>query len=206
MTDRFSRLSQVPRGPEFHSVRDDLLAVAGTQFGHLGYEKTTVNDLAEAIGFSKAYVYKFFASKQAIGDAIADQRLSDIIAAVACSVDAATSPTQKFRACIATFEARTKDLRDLERKLYEIVCLAETSGWPSWRRYLSATEGIVRPIIVHGRELGEFERKTPLDEVCAGILAAVQPVLDPMMQLHAVEAEGREVGHLTGLILRSLAP
>jgi AcrR family transcriptional regulator len=33
----------------------------------IGYGKTTVADLAKAIGFSKAYIYKFFDSKQAIG-------------------------------------------------------------------------------------------------------------------------------------------
>ena len=35
-----------------------------------GYAKTSVSDLARAIGFSKAYIYRFFESKQAIGEAI----------------------------------------------------------------------------------------------------------------------------------------
>ena len=35
-------------------------------FSRYGYEKTTVTDLAKAIGFSKAYIYKFFDSKQAV--------------------------------------------------------------------------------------------------------------------------------------------
>ncbi len=58
------------RGPSEHSVRDQIVDAATEHFGHYGYEKTTVSDLAKAIGFSKAYIYKFFDSKQAIGEVI----------------------------------------------------------------------------------------------------------------------------------------
>jgi AcrR family transcriptional regulator len=43
-------------------------------FGHYGYEKTTVAELAKSIGFSKSYIYKFFDSKQAIGEVICANR------------------------------------------------------------------------------------------------------------------------------------
>ena len=53
------------RGPSDHNVRDQIIVAANEHFAHFGYDKTTVADLAKAIGFSKAYVYKFFDSKQA---------------------------------------------------------------------------------------------------------------------------------------------
>lgn len=53
-----------------HEVRDQIVAAATEHFRLYGYEKTTVSDLAKAIGFSKAYIYKFFESKQAIGEMI----------------------------------------------------------------------------------------------------------------------------------------
>ena len=52
------------RGPADHTVRDQIVQAAGEHFRYYGYEKTTVSDLAKAIGFSKAYIYKFFNSKQ----------------------------------------------------------------------------------------------------------------------------------------------
>ena len=55
------------RGPADHEVRDQIVTAATEHFSRYGYEKTTVSDLAKAIGFSKAYIYKFFESKQAIG-------------------------------------------------------------------------------------------------------------------------------------------
>ena len=58
-----------------NSVLDaSYLSIRG--FHWYGYDKTTVSDLAKAIGFSKAYIYKFFDSKQAIGEAICARTLS----------------------------------------------------------------------------------------------------------------------------------
>ena len=61
--------SAVPRSGRPRCARPDRDA-ANEHFSRYGYEKTTVSDLAKAIGFSKAYIYKFFESKQAIGEMI----------------------------------------------------------------------------------------------------------------------------------------
>ena len=84
--------SSIPqaRGPADHNVRDQIVVAAEAHFSHYGYEKTTVSDLAKAIGFSKAYIYKFFDSKQAIGEAICARTLSTIVAAVEEAVAGAT--------------------------------------------------------------------------------------------------------------------
>ncbi len=60
-------------------------------------EKTTVTDLAKAIGFSKAYIYKFFDSKQAIGEAICASRLEKIMVAVSAAIADAPSASEKLR-------------------------------------------------------------------------------------------------------------
>src|SRR5213079_3458387 len=85
------------RGPADHDVRDQILAAAGEHFSRYGYAKTTVSDLAKSIGFSKAYIYKFFDSKQAIGEAICAKTLSGIVATVEEAVTGATTPSDKFR-------------------------------------------------------------------------------------------------------------
>src|SRR2546425_11433340 len=84
------------RGPADHNVRDQILEAAGEHFSRYGYDKTTVSDLAKAIGFSKAYIYKFFDSKQAIGEAICSKTLSAMVAAVEEAVGGAGHPTAKI--------------------------------------------------------------------------------------------------------------
>src|SRR3989442_12465012 len=90
------------RGPADHNVRDQILEAAGEHFSRYGYDKTTVSDLAKAIGFSKAYIYKFFDSKQAIGEAICSKTLSAMVAAVEEAVGGAGEPTGKIRAMFKT--------------------------------------------------------------------------------------------------------
>jgi AcrR family transcriptional regulator len=64
------------RGPAEHERREQILRAADEHFRHYGYAKTTVADLAKAIGVSAAYVYRFFESKQAIGEAVCAMTLA----------------------------------------------------------------------------------------------------------------------------------
>ncbi|WAT05525.1 TetR/AcrR family transcriptional regulator [Rouxiella badensis] len=66
------------RGPALHERREQIIRAALDHFRHYGYSKTSVADLAKAIGVSSAYVYKFFESKQAIGEAVCMHSLGQI--------------------------------------------------------------------------------------------------------------------------------
>src|SRR5258707_9591354 len=109
------------RGPTDHNVRDQILEAAGEHFSRYGYDKTTVSDLAKAIGFSKAYIYKFFDSKQAIGEAICAKTLSAMVAAVEEAVAGAGNPTEKFRRIVKTVKATGVNLFFPDRKLPDIA-------------------------------------------------------------------------------------
>jgi len=41
------------RGPADHDIRDQIVAAANEHFSQYGYGKTTVSDLAKAIGFPR---------------------------------------------------------------------------------------------------------------------------------------------------------
>jgi AcrR family transcriptional regulator len=56
-----------------------------------------VAELAKSIGFSKSYIYKFFDSKQAIGEVICANRLEMIMAAVLSAIEDAPSASEKLR-------------------------------------------------------------------------------------------------------------
>jgi AcrR family transcriptional regulator len=46
------------------TASEQIVEAAFEHFGHYGYEKTTVAELAKSIGFSKSYIYKFFDSNR----------------------------------------------------------------------------------------------------------------------------------------------
>ena len=57
-------------------VREQLLEAAENIVWRVGFAKMTIDDIAAAVQISKGAVYRFFASKEAIGDAIV-QRYTD---------------------------------------------------------------------------------------------------------------------------------
>ncbi|SEG88001.1 TetR/AcrR family transcriptional regulator [Marinobacterium lutimaris] len=200
--------SSVPqsRGPAEHSVREQIVEAAEAHFSHYGYEKTTVSDLAKAIGFSKAYIYKFFDSKQAIGEAICAKTLSTMIAAVERAVADATTPSEKFRRMFKTLVETGAGLFFNERKLYDIAAYSAGEGWPSARSYCERIREILTEVVREGRESGEFERKTPLDETVHAVDLVMQPYVNPLQLQYNLDLVEEAPVQLSNLVLRSLAP
>jgi AcrR family transcriptional regulator len=194
------------RGPTDHNVRDQILEAAGEHFSRYGYDKTTVSDLANAIGFSKAYVYKFFDSKEAIGEAICAKTLSAIVAAVEEAMAGASTPTEKFRRMFKTLTATGASLFFNDRKLHDIAAHSAGEGWPSARAYAERIRQILMEVVREGREAGEFERKTPLDETVHAIYLVVHPYANPLLLQHNLDLIEEAPAQLSNLVLRSLAP
>jgi AcrR family transcriptional regulator len=194
------------RGPADHTVREQIVEAAEEHFSHYGYEKTTVSDLAKAIGFSKAYIYKFFDSKQAIGEAICSKTLSAIVAAVDEAVAGPTSPTEKIRRMFKTLTETSVSLFFNDRKLYDIAASAAGDGWPSARAYAQRIRETLMQIVREGRDTGEFERKTPLDETVHAIYLVLQPYANPLLLQHNLDLAEDAPAQLSNLVLRSLAP
>ncbi|AZE89379.1 TetR/AcrR family transcriptional regulator [Pseudomonas orientalis] len=195
------------RGPADHDIRDQIVAAANAHFSQYGYSKTTVSDLAKAIGFSKAYIYKFFDSKQAIGEAICANCLAEIVAAVEQAIDAeGISSTERFRRLVKTLISTGVSLFFNDRKLYDIAAFAASESWPSSQVYDARIKRFVLQIVREGRESGEFERKTPLDETVDSIHFALRPFVNPLLLQYNLDFVETAPTLTSNLILRSLMP
>lgn len=194
------------RGPVEHGIRDQIVDAASAHFSRYGYGKTTVADLAKAIGFSKAYIYKFFDSKQAIGQAICVQCLDKVIAAGAAGVADGKTASDKLRRFFNGITGKSAELFFEDKLLYDIAAHSAEERWPSVVAYLARAEAILREIILLGRETGEFERKTPIDEICEAILLVMQSFMNPLMLKHNLDDLPEAPTKAANLVLRSLAP
>lgn len=194
------------RGPADHDVRDQIVAAADEHFSRYGYEKTTVSDLAKVIGFSKAYIYKFFESKQAIGEMICANCLQEIETEVKAAMAETDLPSEKLRRMFKGFTEATLRLLFRDRKLYEIAASAATERWASVVAYEERVQALLKEILQEGRQSGDFERKTPLDETAAAIYLVMRPYFNPLLLQHSFDYTDEAPGQLSGLVLRSLSP
>nr|WP_294811126.1 TetR/AcrR family transcriptional regulator [uncultured Sphingomonas sp.] len=194
------------RGPAEHSVRDQIVKAAHDYFAHYGYAKTTVADLAREIGFSKAYIYRFFESKQAIGEAICADCLDQLFTQVRDAVEQGQDATDKLRRFAKTVTSAGVELFFADRKLYEIAAHASSEKWAAAQAYTERLQHLIEEILKEGRGSGEFERKTPLDETRRSIFYALLPFIDPVFLERSLDLLPDAQVEVTGLILRSLAP
>ncbi|MDR6607167.1 TetR/AcrR family transcriptional regulator [Pseudomonas synxantha] len=194
------------RGPADHDVRTQIVAAATEHFSRYGYEKTTVSDLARAVGFSKAYIYKFFESKQAIGEMICANCLCQIEAEIRAAVDEADHPPEKLRRMFKSVVEASLRLFSQDRKLYEIAASAATERWEATLAYEERIRELLQGILQEGRQAGDFERKTPLDETVMAIYLVMRPYLNPLLLQNGFDYIDEAPGQLSSLVLRSLSP
>lgn len=204
--DKTSTYPAPARGPAEHEVRNQIVVAATEHFSRYGYEKTTVSDLAKVIGFSKAYIYKFFESKQAIGEMICANCLGQIEAEVRAAIDQADRPPEKLRRMFKAIVEASLRLFFQDRKLYEIAASAATERWQATLAYEARIQALLRDILQQGRQSGDFERKTPLDETTIAIYLVMRPYLNPLILQYSFDYTEDAPGQLSSLVLRSLSP
>ena len=194
------------RGPAEHAVRDQIVKAAHEYFGHYGYAKTTVSDLARAVGFSKAYIYRFFDSKQAIGEAIVAECVDEIFVKTREAVATGRDANDKLRKFAKTVTSATMDVAFNDRKIYEVATQASSENWPPVQAYVERLQALLLDILKDGRESGQFERKTPIDETCRAVYFALLVFMDPVFLQRSMELLPDAQTEVINLILRSLAP
>jgi len=193
------------RGPADHEVRQQIVAAATEHFRVFGYEKTTVSDLAKAIGFSKAYIYKFFESKQAIGEAICSNCLRGIKDSVKTAVAESNGAPEKLRQMFKALIEASLRLFFEDRKLHNIAASATAGRWQATLDYDEWVRGMIEDILRAGRDAGDFERKTPLNDGVTSIQLVMRPYYNPLLLQHNLDFTDSAQAHLSSLLLRSLS-
>lgn len=109
--------------------REQIVGTARSHFRQYGYGKTTVADLAPAIGISNAYVYKFFSSKRSIGQAVCGRCLGEVRAELRRAAAEPTSAANRLRATYRILVRQSATLLFNDRRLHDIVSTAVHERW-----------------------------------------------------------------------------
>lgn len=138
-------------------TRHLILDEAQQLFLDIGYNKTTVADIAKACGFSPANVHRLFGTKGAINEAIADRMLTEKLSQARAAIARETSAQDKMRAMIRTIHKSTLVTFTDEKRVHDLMECAIDERWTAIRRYRVALLELSRDIIREGTENGEFQ-------------------------------------------------
>ncbi len=114
--------------------------------------------------------------------------------------------SEKLRRVFKTITVVSCELFFTDRKIYDIAVHSCSEHWPSADRYVAQVGALLGEIIVEGRASGEFERKTPIDELVRAIVMVLQPFMNPLMLQYNFDGAAEGANEAASLVLRSLAP
>lgn len=153
--------TSAPLTPAAMATRAAIMDTADRLFRTLGYQKTTVADIARDLRMSPANIYRFFPSKAAITEAIAERLLDQILSGVWAIARGPASAPDRLRAVFALLQEQTVALFFHERRMHDMVRYAMDEHWGVVDRYKASIEEAIATIVRDGTAAGVFGGMAP---------------------------------------------
>lgn len=166
-------------------TRSRILEVAENFFRSIGYQKTSVADIAAEVGMSPANVYRFFPSKGAINECICG-RIVEEVAEIAFSIARANVPaSEKLTRLLTSIHEHNKATLIKEKRTHEMIAVAMQENWSTIKAHLERMTTIIEGVIREGIDSGEFDVDDPA-EAARSVKAAFVPFLHPLLIEHCI--------------------
>ncbi len=177
------------------------------RFTHYGYGKTTVAEIAEDLGVSPAYIYKFFNSKRSICEAVAGETLQRIDEALWAAARADRPATERLRSLYQVILKESVARFFHERKLHDMVVEAVQSDWGAVQRHKQTIGDVALHILRDGRRTGEFDGSVDEDQAVGALWSTLVPFAHPKVleQTMNTDLEAR-ADAVADLVIRGLRP
>src|ERR1051326_7890042 len=105
-------------------VRGRILTTAERLFREIGYQKTTVADIARELRMSPANVYRFFDSKKSINAGVAKRLMGEVEQAARETASGKTRASERLRQLLTTIHRMNSDRYVADSKMHDMVAFA----------------------------------------------------------------------------------
>jgi AcrR family transcriptional regulator len=185
-------------------TRERILATAEDLLRRHGPAKTTVSDVARALGMSHANVYRHFSSKADLRDAAAERWLHAVSTPLA-AIAAGTAPAgdRLLEWLLALAEAKRRKVHD-DPELFATYHAVAEQARGVVARHVATLQSQVAAIVRDGIARNEFAPTDP-ETAAAAVLDATLRFHHPQ---HVRDSGGRDLGpeaqRVMGLLLAGL--
>jgi AcrR family transcriptional regulator len=138
-------------------TRERILVVAERLFRQIGYQKTTVADIAKELRMSPANVYRFFDSKKAIHEGVARAMMGGVEEAATAIKDQPGPATARLKELLTTVNRMNTERYVGDSKLHEMVEIAMQESWQVCVAHMQLITENIGGVIAQGMASGEFE-------------------------------------------------
>jgi len=167
-------------------ARARILEAAEEHFRRVGYNRTSVADIAAGLGMSPANIYRFFPSRDAIDESICGRVVNEI-ADIASAIARINAPAmQKLERLLTAVHHHAKMMLIEERPMHELIVAATQQNWPIIMAHIERMVTIFEAIIREGVEAGEFDVDDAA-QAARAVRSAFMPFLHPILIEHCVQ-------------------
>ena len=195
-------MTLVSEHPEI-DTRERILVVAERLFRQLGYQKTTVADIAKELRMSPANVYRFFDSKKSIHEGVCRVLMGEVEEAARVIMARPGSAASRMRELITTIHRMNSERYVGDAKLHEMVEIAMQESWEVCVAHIQTITQTIAGVIAQGVATGEFEvADIPLAAQCT--CHAMIGYFHPQMIAQAQNKPGPSIDQMVDFVLASL--
>jgi AcrR family transcriptional regulator len=186
-------------------TRERILVVAERLFRQIGYQKTTVADIAKELRMSPANVYRFFDSKKAIHEGVARSLMGEVEVEAQRIAATPGSAAARLREMMTTIHRMNSERYVGDSKLHEMVEVAMEESWEVCVAHMEQVTQTVGSVIAQGAASGEFEAPDlQLSAMCA--CTAMMRFFHPQMIAQCATKPGPTIDQMIDFVLAGLAP
>jgi AcrR family transcriptional regulator len=186
-------------------TRERILVVAERLFREIGYQKTTVADIAKVLRMSPANVYRFFDSKKAIHEGVARTLMGGVEEAAQAIASTRGPAASRLRELITTIHRMNCERYVGDAKLHEMVEVAMEESWEVCVAHMERITETIGSVIADGAASGEFwAPDVPLAAKCT--CTAMMKFFHPQMIAQSANKPGPSLDQMIDFVLAALAP
>src|SRR4051794_35833369 len=186
-------------------TRERILVVAERLFRQIGYQKTTVADIAKELRMSPANVYRFFDSKKAIHEGVARDLMGEVEIEAQRIADRPGPAAPRLRELMKTVHHMNAERYVGDSKMHEMVAIAMEEDWDVCVAHMQMLTETIGSVIAQGAASGEFDVKDiPLAAMCA--CTGMIRFFHPQMIAQCANKPGPTLDEMIDFIIAGLSP
>jgi AcrR family transcriptional regulator len=186
-------------------TRERILVVAERLFREIGYQKTTVADIAKVLRMSPANVYRFFDSKKAIHEGVARVMMGEVEDAAQAIATKPGPAADRLRELMTSIHRMNRERYVGDSKLHEMVEIAMEESWEVCVAHMERITETIGAVIAEGTASGEFEAPdVPLAAMCA--CTAMMRFFHPQMIAQCATKPGPSIDQMIDFVIAGLSP
>lgn len=186
-------------------TRERILVVAERLFRQIGYQKTTVADIAKELRMSPANVYRFFDSKKSIHEGVARGLMGEVELEAQRIAQTDGPAATRLRELMTTVHRMNSERYVGDNKLHEMVAIAMEEDWDVCVAHMELITGTIGSVIAEGAASGEF---AVADVQVAALCACTGMIrfFHPQMIAQCANKPGPSIDQMIDFIIAGLSP